>query len=302
MATLGFANIQDLAVSPDGTRLALVSTTSPYLKVINISDKSVDSGWPTPAVGGVGGVAWAPNGNRLALFGFSSPYLAVVDVATKSVESGWQAGLAGAYNGKQNSVGWSPSSDRIVTFTGQYDVWLTSTKLREAGWPAMASATAQSGQFSPDGTMLAIITGSTSAARRLNVVTVSTKTLDTAWPTMAESATASQQGVAWSPSGDRLVVTNYRSGEWVGVIDVATKTRETGWPVYASSMAQGVKFEPDGTVFGVGGSSPTTVYRTTVATKTNVATYTLGTAVSTIDFGWSLVTSRGLVVGSMTLS
>lgn len=215
---------EQVAVSPDGSKLALgMSTSPPYYHVYDTATKAHETGWPSAGFR-IFAVAWSPDGTQLALVERTDKVI-VIDVAAKT-SSSWATTA-----GNVHAVAWSPDGTRLaVGHTGGnfLSVYDASDGTIESGWP-QPPGDVYGVAWSPDGTRLAVANyrGGSPQNDAFKVIDVDTKTFESGWP--ATPSTLSGRAVSWRSDGERLAVALQDTDKLL-VIDVSTKTEDTGWP------------------------------------------------------------------------
>lgn len=134
--------------SPDGSKIAVGHSGSPYLTVFNTSN------WSTVTLGtavgsSVSGVAFSPSGGHLAVGISSYPYICVYETAT------WTKITAlSPMGGNGAALAWSPDGSTLVAvyFGGaNLTAYRTDTWAVLTGTPSLPAA-GKGVSFSPDGT------------------------------------------------------------------------------------------------------------------------------------------------------
>jgi WD40 repeat protein len=180
-----------IALSRDGRMLAIGLKSSPYVAVYNTTTWRLYDAPATPPTGKVSSLAFSPDGSMLAVTHATSPFFSVYHTSdwSKLANPTTIPGTTGA------GVGWSPDGSRLavgsnsspwllVYDTSDWSVAYTATDL---------SAGVQVAAFAPNGTYLAVTTGTSP-----RVYTTAT------WESVVPSWTVSNRHCVWSPDSARL--------------------------------------------------------------------------------------------------
>ena len=243
--------------SPDRTRLAVVVNTTPFLYVIDVASKTVETGWPALTGSTYHAVKFSPDGSLLVVSTNGGTRLYVIDVATKTVDTAWPNwGTFVPYG-----FSWTADGSRLaaaVTGGTALRVVDAATKTEEAGWPT-SHVHGQSVAWNPDATRIAIT--QTGAAPNLSIVDVATKTVETGWPATGPS------GVHWSPDGAWLFSTGTNANRQFSAISTTSKALDTAWP-HTTRTHYGLAVRSDGTYVAAGYETASPFYEIIdIATK-----------------------------------
>lgn len=137
---------------PTGSYLAISTTASPYLVILNVGSWTTVSG--TPSVGSSGDLSWSSDGTKLAQGYSSSPYLRVYNVSNWSTISGTPT-----LSGIPSSLTFSPNGNYLAytELTSTLRVYLTSD------WSYVfgdSSVSKQQISFTSDSVYLAVVNSS----------------------------------------------------------------------------------------------------------------------------------------------
>ena len=195
-------SIEAIDWAPDGRRIATVDDAAR----VQIWDPATGE-QIGPPLGGTarergdpvlfgGGIAWSPRGDRLVSIGLDS--LVIWPLGPDEEPT---APLA-VRTGRLERVAWAPDGSRIATvdFGGSIQIWDPITGV-EDGVPMAGEGMLLEGSiaWAPDSTRLAATTSSGTRIWRL----AERATPDLHLPDVGGA------GIAWSPSGDRLVIVGY---------------------------------------------------------------------------------------------
>lgn len=248
--------VWDMAVSPDGSMLAVASGSTLY-----VYDTTTWLASTLSPGGNIRKLKFSPDGSMLAVGMSASPWLRVYDTASWSV-------LYTSGNVAVNAMAFSPSSAELaVCFDG------TSTtgnlyRIDTATWTATSITQRDSNAvaYSPDGSMVAVAGDNTSYGAYFRVWSIDPDT--GAW-SIAHTDNAKGQGyaVAFSPDGAYVGV---GFASQVVVYSTADFSVVYSYNI-GGSTTTAVAFSPDSTVFAW-----TTSYSTQYPRWVNLTTGTLG--------------------------
>ncbi|MBO0821896.1 MAG: SMP-30/gluconolactonase/LRE family protein, partial [Nocardiopsaceae bacterium] len=231
----------DLAYSPDGTRLAIAGA---YLYVYNAANHS-----PVAYIPNVSpqAVAFGQSGQGLAVGGrwtsTSSEEVGLLNPATRQ----WTATMSGLpKNSYINALAYAPDGTTLAAsdaVNGQLYVWNTSSRSLVTTPVPLTAATGPIA-FSHDGKTLAVATGGTGSVRLWNV---DSKTWSGA--AMTDAKSKGVKGIAYSPDGKTLAVAD--GNGTVNLWDTATGKLIIARQVNPKGVAS-VTFSPDGKALATG--------------------------------------------------
>lgn len=87
--TTGIGSVYGLDFSPDGTKLAVTHSTSPYVRVYNTSTWAYTDAVNIPGSAGNYGVAFTSDNTRLVVMCTSSPYISIYNASTMARSYGY---------------------------------------------------------------------------------------------------------------------------------------------------------------------------------------------------------------------
>ena len=160
-ASFTTGGINGLAFSPDGTKLAIAHSTTPFVTILNTSTWAALSNPATLPASTGWGVAWSPDGSKLAVAHSTSPFMTVYNTSDWSK----MANPASLPTDIGNAVAFSPDNSKIALAMASAPwirVFNASDLSNASVVPSVSSAgSANTIAYSPDGTRLAV--GITSA-------------------------------------------------------------------------------------------------------------------------------------------
>ncbi|MCA1781811.1 MAG: WD40 repeat domain-containing protein [Dermatophilaceae bacterium] len=225
--------INDLAWSPNGTRIALaLRDIEPYFRVINTSTKGYESGWPV-IDRECTNVAWSPDGSRLVVLHEYSPYMRVINTSTKTIESGWPSGLF-----QPRSLATDPLGSRFAvaaqSVNDSFAVFDFSTKSRDTSWPAVVSGNSSAVAWSVDGSLLAVQAYENPVLRVYDTTTKER--------VISRNHSAGVYGHLAFSAGSRFLLFGYR--DYLYWINLSTKNDDLTWPAQGGSVIRSPAFSP----------------------------------------------------------
>ncbi|MFZ4398199.1 MAG: WD40 repeat domain-containing protein [Kiritimatiellia bacterium] len=208
---IGF-NVNSVAVSPDGSLMAVALSRTPYVRVYDMSSY-IGSDMDPKCYSSPTALSWsADNRYLLATFG-GVPYVKILDISTRLWFSAPTSGSAAPYDGA-----FSPSGDAIAighgTSLGIYD-WNTLKNARTTTYPTLSnlgSASLYGLGWHPDGTYVAVGL-SYGSPNPFRIVSGSwTGTGVVMVPPQPVSITTACYGATFSPSGKWLAFSTVGQG------------------------------------------------------------------------------------------
>lgn len=209
---------------PLATRSVIGTSTTPFLRVLNLGTKLIDTGWPALVATALD---IASNTNHVVAGTTGGTRLQVIDSATKAFIIGYPTlqrdanAVAISPDGAAVAIGtrkWTDSNSTIGGTFPSFNVVNLTTKGLEAGWPSINSMITDVA-WNSTGTKIAL---ACVEAPFVRVINVATKAVETGWTDVENSATA----VVWL--NERLLVA-HRGGKRFTVYDGA-KAKEPSWP------------------------------------------------------------------------
>lgn len=249
--------VWDMAVSPDGTMLAVASGSTLY-----VYDTTTWLASTLSPGGTIKRLKFSPDGSMLAVGMSASPWLRVYDTASWSV-------LYTSGNVAVNDMAFSPSGAELaVCFDGTSAVGYV-LRVETATWTAGAITQRDSNAiaYSPDGSMVAVAGDNTSYGAYFRVWSIDPDT--GAWSiAFTDNSRAQGKAIAFSPDGAYIGVgfTSY-----VVVYSTADFSEVYSYNI-GGSTTTAVAFSPDSTVFAW-----TTSYASQYPRFVDLTTLTLGT-------------------------
>lgn len=162
IVTLPGSVVNDIAFKDDGTEFAVAMGASPFLYRYSYPGFAILTTTATPPAGAVQGLSYNGAGTKLALALSVSPYIEVFDVATITKETFTM--LSGAPTAIMHDISFSPDGTMIAAVSNTSG----GRTCRVWAYPSgtlLFSDTGTTGsykcQFSPDGTKLATMRGTT---------------------------------------------------------------------------------------------------------------------------------------------
>jgi len=247
----GAANLNALAISPDGTKFVAgsmdgSSATSFTVRVYRISDGARLLSWPVSAQAGA--LAWSPDGSRIAVCIHDSN-----DIQIRSALDGSVLKTLTGHTNAIESLSFSPDNTRLASGSDDSTVRLWNT----ADGSLLHTFTGHTGTvwnvtFSPDNHTLA------SGGADGNILLWDT-TNNQLLHTLANGGTPSSDGVSFSPDGSVLATigTTSEVQTWNVATGVMLHTATLG-PV--STYVAAVTYTPDGTQLLAVGQYPEFTY------------------------------------------
>jgi VCBS repeat-containing protein/YVTN family beta-propeller protein len=229
------ADLRDLALSPDGSRLFVThasSTGGAEISVINTATNLVSSRIQLGGTDG-GDLVISPNGSRLSVF--NSGRISTIDTVTNKIIS-----TATFNSGAADSV-LTPDGSRIYTTSNRTTVSVIDTATNTVSQTITATTEGRSLRglaISPDGSRLY----ATDGKQNVTVINTATNTV-TASVEIPLTRMAEVLYAAVSPDGNRVYVT--ADFGKVAVIDAATNTVIKTIPV-SSNTSEKIVISPDG--------------------------------------------------------
>ncbi len=284
--------VDGVAYSPDGTRLALVGVyhgKDPIVQIHTVAGRAVIC-LPTSANEAVHAVAFSPDGKTLAVGGLRHRYsLDLATVAYTGVLELWNvstgkriaaldtaansSGAALLVTGGVQSVAFSPDGTTLADggYSGTassagsvVELWDVATRQRTAMLSTAANAGISSVAFSPDGSTLADggVSVNTATGANSGVLELWSLSGNNLLESLGTAANTGVRSVAFSPDGKTLAASgqnyNVATGVSSGVLElwsVATSALTKSLGTAAASGVNGVAFSPDGSTLAAGGSS-----------------------------------------------
>lgn len=238
---------EDVAVSSDGSLVALAFDLSPYLIVASLTTGEYVDTLPTIPFR-VRAVAFSPNGDYLAVAVDASPGLMVIRTSDWSVVEGTPS--ASTSNGTgHKQIAFSPDGSYLAVSGGSAP-WLVVVDTSDwSSVPAVESISELYNSrigtvaFSPDSQYLAV--GSLTGTRRLAVYDVSDWSTDFI---LDVNSLPAIESVDFSPNGLYLAASS-RTAPCLWVYNVPSWTQVTGAPTFETSgvFPASVSFSPDNT-------------------------------------------------------
>ena len=259
-------NVQNITFSPDGKSIAVAAAPDTRFDTnIEIWDAAAYKQISTLAAnanGEVRGLAFAPNGKSLAAFewetvGYNYTY-PVSSVVAWEMPTGVQiAAPAPDPYVSSNTVTFSPNGKSIAlgglqadapTGGGWLGIWNNTTKQQTANYNSKSKFTISSVAYSPDGSLLAGVSGSGQSEWALEVWDTASGTL-TSWIPLGFTNINS---IVFLPDNNTVAVCGNLSE--VQLVNISTGTLTA---IYSTSAANGVNsmsLSPDGTRLAICGS------------------------------------------------
>lgn len=179
-------------------------------------------------------VAVSPDGKRAAVVAYGGKSIDMFDVATASLIERIDLGT----NRRPHGLVWLPDNRIIATTEGSDTLTVVLANARDTPDRVYAIPTGQKGSH-----MLAVYKGDTAYVANMVSASVSVIDLDGQAPTRNVPVGAEPEGIALSPDGRRLWVTD-RKGDAVHVFDARTMRRMSKLPTGAVPIR--VLLSPDG--------------------------------------------------------
>lgn len=231
-------NARCVAWSANGQRLAVGTTSAPYLYVFNTTTWVADTGIPNPG-NIVNGVAWRPDGAFLAVAKAGNPNLIVYNTSTWGTVT-----VPSRTASADNVVRFSPDGTRLAV--GGFAT-PTLLVLNTANWSTITvptiGTTVYGLAFSPDGSLLAV------GGSGVTILTTSPWATTTGPNTTPLTTTAFS--VAWSPDTAHLTVGTLQSPFHL-LYETATWARNTALPVIGGDV-RSVAYSPSTPYLAIGG-------------------------------------------------
>ena len=204
-------NCRGVSWSPDGTRLAVGRTSSPYIEIYDttttpytkLADPDV---LPT---GTTYRMKWSPDGTRLAIPHNTSPFITIYDTTTTPYSKITNPDTLPA--GQANACSWSPDGNKLAVahntspFITIYDT--TTTPYSKITNPStLPGGTAYDCEWSPTTNRLCVVCGTT---RFLSIY--DTSSIPYTRFNISGTNVSTSHGCAWSPDGTRLFIAKENS-------------------------------------------------------------------------------------------
>ena len=233
-----------VALSPDGTKLALGSWELPLASVMDVETGEVLTELDVPSDDPIMNVAWSPSGLRIAT-GSNGGVLTILDATT-----GERRGVGLGHTSAINAVAWSPDGSMVATGSadGTARVWDTSSDLvteihrfgardLSNGVPGVA--------FTPDGTRLVVS----------DWLVTATKVFD-----LRPEAVSELGGFRVPPGSFTMAFTRDGDGLIAGSDDAALAVRDTATgnvvrEIQPGSASPGFAASPDGRFAAIASSA-----------------------------------------------
>lgn len=278
--TLGLGTLTSIALSPDGTRLAVGTTIGVYF--YDAQTFAPMGFWMTDYP--VGKVLWSPRGNLLVLFQSYPRWGGYRKVIGKLVETGeilWAFEPSDSYGGI--TATFSPDgawllladSRRVMLYRatdGSQERTLNADS-RIGGYNSYSALA-----FSPDGQRLAV------CCSREGLQIWDTAT----WQLQVVRQTRASQ-LSWSPDGERLafVQENWEVSPIVPIWDITGGTIAGAAELGNTDRAKSVAFSPDGKTLAIGTEVGSVMLWSVSSNEANLRQILRGHAASVNTLAWS---------------